>query len=185
MFVRKDEYGNLRIVPKFPRRSNSQTHILGFHPGVPGIAHILHQLADFRKRYAKVRPRYPVVIVVDNDDGLEKVNEKTKKLFGVNLKEAPKNGQFYDLQRGLYVVKLLGGKGADIEAIEDLLEPSILDVTLGEKSFSAKNGNKAQNFSKSILADHVWKNRNSISFLGFSDTLKAIEGAFADYGFTG
>src|SRR5208283_4011155 len=77
----------------------------------------------------------PVIVVVDNDDGpkdiFAAIKEKFKQTINLNT-----TSLFYHVTNNLYLVKVPEKGSGTKSCMEDLFEPSVRGVKLGDKSFN-------------------------------------------------
>jgi hypothetical protein len=142
----------------------------------------LRNFKPYRKRKPiKHKPvSHPVIIVLDNDDGLAGVAGVLKTNFGItiNLKSTD---PFYHITDNLYLVKTPETKGES--CIEDLFPKKWLKKPLNGKTFNASNKlDISKEYGKEILAKAVIKpNATSIDFSGFDPLLDRIIAVLDDY----
>lgn len=149
--------GNLRSIPLDYRRN--------FQPSKNDPRAIVH------------RPlAHPVILVLDNDDGLASVASTIWDNFKVKI-DVKSTAHFYHITENLYVVKTpeAGGKSA----IESLFPEVWRNRELNGKKFNASNTiNPATEYSKEIFANSVVKpNAGQIDFSGFDPLLQRIVAA--------
>lgn len=126
------------------------------------------------KAFAYIPMKYPVIIVLDNDEGLAAVASTVKKNFDV-LIEMKTTSDFYHVTDNLYVVKT-PEKGKINTCIEDLFTKSLLATKLNEKQFNHANKiDPNTEYSKEVFAKSVVKaNADKIDFSGFDPLLDRI-----------
>lgn len=138
---------------------------------------------DYRRNFqpSKNDPRaiihkplsHPVILVLDNDDGLGAVAGTIWKNFKVKINLGTTD-DFYHLTENLYVVKTpeAGGK----TCIEDLFPDVWRKKELNGKKFNASNNiDVSAEYSKEVFANSVVKpNTDKIDFSGFDPLLQRI-----------
>ena len=123
------------------------------------------------KAIAHLPMKHPVIIVLDNDDGLKDIAGFVKKKFDVSI-DLNSKSDFYHVTDNLYIVKTLenGKKGS---CIEDLFPKALLETKLNEKKFNpASKIDPNTEYSKEVFAKSVVKaNAGKIDFSGFDPLL--------------
>lgn len=117
---------------------------------------------------------HPVIIVLDNDDGLGAVASKIKTNFNVSIDLSSSN-DFYHVTDNLYVVKT-PENGKKHTCIEDLFPKKVRDRKLnGKKLSTASKIDVASEYSKQVFAKSVVKpDAANIDFSGFDPLLDRI-----------
>lgn len=118
--------------------------------------------------------RFPVILVLDSDDGLGPIANTIKEMFGVQFSWKSAD-DFYHITDNLYVVKTPenGGKKT---CIEDLFPDEWLLKPLNGKKFNpASDIDPKKEYSKEIFAKSVVKpNADQIDFAAFDPLLERI-----------
>jgi retron-type reverse transcriptase len=125
--------------------------------------------------------KFPVVVVLDNDDGLGPLASTIKDTFGVRITRRSTD-DFYHVTDNLYVVKT-PEDGDKKTFIEGLFPEKWLKKKLNGKSFNAENKiDPEKEYSKEVFAKSVIKpNAKNIDFSGFDPLLERIQKAILDY----
>ena len=139
-------------------------------------------LGQYRKRTAwfKITPRFPLIMVVDNDSGSTNMFTHLSKVLGTHVDGS---GPFYYVYLNLYVVPIPKLAGAST-AIEDLFEKKVLDVKIDGRSFdrSDKLKDKSKWYGKMEFATKVVRaQRSTIDFQRFEPLLRTIVDVTIDY----
>ena len=117
---------------------------------------------------------FPVILVLDSDDGLGPIASTIKKTFGVQFSWSSTN-EFYHVTDNLYVVKTpeIGGKKT---CIEDLFPDEWRSKLLNGKKFNpASEIDPEKEYSKEVFAKSVIKpNAGQIDFAAFDPMLERI-----------
>lgn len=126
---------------------------------------------------------WPVILLLDNDDGLSAVTATIKKNFNVTISKETTN-DFYHITRNLYLVKTPEGQRAS--CIEDFFPVSWKNTVLNGKKFNPnpKNGkiDPQTEYGKEVFAKSVVKpNADKIDFTGFDPLLDRIVGVLDHY----
>lgn len=118
--------------------------------------------------------KHPVIIVLDNDDGLKNVAGAVKNMFKVPI-ELNSTSDFYHVTDNLYIVKT-PENGKEHSCIEDLFPKALLTTKLNEKKFNpASKIDPNTEYSKEVFAKSVVKaNADKIDFSGFDPLLYRI-----------
>ena len=122
----------------------------------------------------------PVILVLDNDDGLSGVAGTIKKNFDVTV-SIKTTDDFYHITENLYLIKTPEAKKKS--CIEDLFPQQLKGTLLNGKKFSAKAKIDPQTeYSKEIFANSVIKpNASKIDFSGFDPLLDRIVSVLDHY----
>lgn len=125
--------------------------------------------------------KHPVIIVLDNDDGLATVASTVKKNFKVSI-DLSSTADFYHVTDNLYIVKT-PEKGKTHTCIEDLFPKKWRDAKLnGKKLNTASKINPATDLSKEAFAKSIVRpNADKIDFSGFDLLLDRICKAIAHH----
>ena len=126
------------------------------------------------KAFAHIPMKHPVIIVLDNDDGLKSITGVVKNMFKVAI-ELGSTTDFYHLTDNLYIVKT-PENGKKPSCIEDLFPKKLLATMLNGKKFnSASEIDPSTDYSKEVFAKSVVKAKAAeIDFSGFDPLLDRI-----------
>lgn len=128
--------------------------------------------------------RFPVIILLDNDDGLKPVASTTKSAFGVEFNKHSTD-KFYHITDNLYVVKIpfISGKTTVDTCIEDLYLDNLKKITLKGKTFTQDNNfDDKLYFGKVDFANQiVTPNQSKIDYSGFEPLLECIRSVIDHY----
>ena len=156
--------------------------LLGFSDGAGYFNSFMSSYPKNHAYYKAPKPKSPVIIVLDNDDGFSKVVDKIKKIKSAKPypkelnKEQLKQADFIHIMENLYMVLTpLGANGEDT-CMEDLFDRKTLSKKVSGKSFNrADKRNNETEFGKKIFAKSVVQaQRNNITFYKFKPLLKRI-----------
>lgn len=161
------------------RRSSS---VLGLSGGVGGVCKLVkHYSENYARWDSQPNPVHPVIIVIDNDSGANKVYEA---ISGITKSPKPKGyASFIHVIGNLYVVPTPPvGKKHDTD-IECLFGSDALDEKLSGKSFNKqKEIDTDKEYGKSAFAlNVVAKKSSTLNFAGFVPLLQRIEAVITDY----
>lgn len=117
--------------------------------------------------------KYPVIMVLDNDDGLGDVAGTIKKNFNVGM-SVTSTQDFYHVCDNLYVVKTPEASGKS--SMESMFPKSWTTIVLNGKKFNPSNKiDITKEYGKEIFATNVVKaNAAKIDFSGFNPLLSRI-----------
>ena len=129
---------------------------------------------DSHKAFAHIPMKHPVIIVLDNDDGLKSVTGVVKNMFKVAI-ELESKSDFYHVTDNLFIVKT-PENGKKPSCIEDLFPKALLATKLNEKKFNpASKIDPTAEYGKEVFAKSVVKaNAGTIDFSGFDPLLDRI-----------
>ena len=132
-----------------------------------------------RKSFKHKPMEHPVILVLDNDDGLSDVVGTIKKNFGVIISVMSK-ANFYRIKDNLYVVKTPETNGKS--CIEDLFPKAWLERELKGKKFNPGKIDPEKDYSKEVFSKAIVKaNADKIDFSGFDPLLERIVSVLDDY----
>ena len=132
-----------------------------------------------RKPFKHKPMEYPVILVLDNDDGLGDVVGTIKKNFGVAI-TITSTDNFYRIRDNLYVIKAPESAGKC--CIEDLFPHKLLKTELRGKKFNPGKIDPEKEYGKEVFAKTVVKaNAVKIDFSGFDPLLDRIVSVLDDY----
>lgn len=125
--------------------------------------------------------KWPVIIVLDNDEGLSPVAGTVKKNFRVSI-DVNSTADFYHITDNLYLVKT-PENGNKNTCIEDLFPKKWREKKLkGKKLSTASKIDPAKDLSKEAFAKSIVRpNADKISFAGFDPLLQRISKAIEHY----
>jgi hypothetical protein len=133
-----------------------------------------------RKQFKSKPMAHPVILVLDNDNGLAPVAGTAKSVFGKSF-NVDSTDNFYHITENLYLVKTPENNGQS--CIEDLFEKSVKNTILNDKKFSPESKiDTTKEYGKEIFAKSVIKpNASKIDFSGFDPLLSRIVSTLDDY----
>ncbi|WP_192178038.1 retron Ec67 family RNA-directed DNA polymerase/endonuclease [Mesorhizobium amorphae] len=148
-----------------------------------GVTELTSFLGEYRERIKDFKHggKYPLVIVVDNDQESKGMFSHIKNII---KSAAPVDGSapFYYIYANLYVVAIpkIGSKDTYIER---LFSDKVLKKTLDGKTFdvTGKKNNKTHYFKSDFAKKVIKKNKANIDFKRFKPLLERIAAVKADY----
>ena len=187
----------LKREAKFLRSSKTIHDVLNLVNGADGQKALVNSYEDDLARYKHNPPiKPPIIILCDNDKGVEKLLEVASKVASKTASDAAgkkvkvtinigSTEDFYKLFENLYLVKVpenknRGEKKSNQEkVIEELFSEKLLNTKLKTKSFNYKNKiNENTEYGKDAFAQKVvLKAKDPDDFADFIPLLKRIQGA--------
>ncbi|MET3167223.1 retron Ec67 family RNA-directed DNA polymerase/endonuclease [Paraburkholderia terricola] len=161
-------------------RTGEITELTG---GVGGICKLLkHYHTDVQHCFKAPAPRFPVIVLIDNDKGAHSVYEA---IAGITKKKKPQGlADFIHVTSNLYVVPTPRGPNNSETAIEDFFDEATLKEELNGRKFDRSNhtDDKPGFYGKGHFArDVVAKKAGTINFDGFKAILDRIIKVTDDY----
>ncbi|HPR06879.1 retron Ec67 family RNA-directed DNA polymerase/endonuclease [Ottowia sp.] len=170
---------SVRLFRYGQRRISQVTQLTG---GVGGLCHLMkHYNSDFTTKIKAPAPRYPVIVLVDNDAGAKPIYGA---ISGITKKPRPTGAErFIHVVGNMYVVPTPLGAGDAATAIEDFFDAKTLNEKLGTKTFSrAAKFDDTKHFGKAAFAREVVERKaDFIDFSRFSDILDRVVAVMSDY----
>lgn len=148
--------------------------VFAISTGTSGLNHLMEIYELNIGRFNVSGKHFPVVVIIDNDDGADEIKKKLK------IKNNEEIKRFYHLVENLYVLIIPKDKG---KAIEDFFEPDILNTKIDGKVFNRqKKIDKNKEYGKIVFAENVVKgNQQNINFNGFKEVFDKLREAIHDY----
>jgi RNA-directed DNA polymerase len=174
---------SVRIKVNFFSYKSTVQNILDLTGGSSKIHKFLNQFGDHLSRYAHRPLGHPVIVVVDNDDGLTaQLKTDLKKHFDVDI-GLLSTQPFYRLANNIYLIKTPEAGASGISCIEDCFDPSTRSIRLDGKAFNpAKKIDVTTEYGKAPFAEKVViPNAKQISWDGFDPLLARIDAVISDY----
>lgn len=150
--------------------------------GVGGICHLLKNYCeDVRTKFRAPMPKYPVIVLIDNDKGADSVYGA---IAGITKKKMPTAmPPFIHVTGNLYVVSTPLDPKMKHSSIEDFFDKEILETPLNGKLFSRKkDADDSGHYGKAAFAINVVaKGADKIDFKKFHPILERIVNVIDDY----
>lgn len=126
--------------------------------------------------------RYPIIIIIDNDEGATEIFKKIKKDFSIDI-DYHLNNPFYHIYEHVYLIKTPSLGSTGLSCIEDLFDISTKTTTIGGKSFNPNSDQDTDTqYGKYIFAEKVVRAHYSkIDFSGFIPLIDGIATAINHY----
>ncbi len=133
-----------------------------------------------RKPFKHLPMAHPVILVLDNDDGLKSISSTVRKNFDISITRTSTD-DFYAITKNLYLIKTLETNGQS--CIEDLFPAEWTNKRLNEKKFNHSGSIDPQTeYGKEVFAKSVVKpNSHKIDFSGFDPLLNRIVAVLDHY----
>ncbi|WP_422126319.1 retron Ec67 family RNA-directed DNA polymerase/endonuclease [Vibrio aestuarianus] len=180
----------------FVNYSKRTRFLLELAGGTSYLANFITSFEERYKFYQAPKPENPVIIILDNDDGLEKnggILVKLQEIQSTNIFPPPprkgnkknklKNADFIHVTDNLYVVftPLKGGRDT---MIEDLFDVAALSSVVSGRTFDRTEKLKPSSsyYGKNEFATQViQKQASTINFSGFTTLLSRVVKAIEHY----
>lgn len=177
-----------QLLLKFMSYSKRTRFLLNLHGGTSYLAEFIRSFQEKQNFYENSRPKNPVILVLDNDEGFKKIEGalkkiKTKKSYPIdrdsgNLRES----DFIHVVSNLYIVltPLFNREGTEME---DFFDQETRQTSVSGKTFSLKKKiDEEKEYGKEIFSKKVvLANKEAIDFSGFSTILSRIEKCIDHY----
>jgi hypothetical protein len=166
----------------FFKYSDRMRELLELSGGTGDLMKFIGRYQSALNAYTHKPLKYPVIVLIDNDDGASKIlpNLNKKLKIKVDLKS---DELFYRWSDNLYIVKTpaIGTEGKS--CIESFFDPLVLAEKLGGKTFQPKAPiNPATEYGKAAFAEKVvLPKADKIDFSRFSMIFERIIAVLDDY----
>lgn len=160
-----DKNGDLEFLFDFYRFSAHSSRLLGLSGGSGNLSLFMERLHHFQKRLSTNVTRRPLILLLDNDQGLEGVAKTVKSKFGADI-SMNKNDLFYRIAAKTMIVKTPHISSSKHKScIEDFLDQKVVKEIIDGKSFSNKDKyDISKHYGKTILSKNLYNNRDNYSF---------------------
>jgi RNA-directed DNA polymerase len=169
----------VRLFRYSERRAGKVTELEG---GVGGLCKLIkHYFSDLESKFRAAPPKHPVIVLIDNDLGADKV---LGAVAGITKKnKASREAPFIHVCSNLYVVPTPLTADGRHTSIEDFFDAETLDTKLNEKSFNrSKEADANKHYGKAAFArDVIAKRVDKIDFSRFRGILERVDAVIADY----
>lgn len=167
---------------QFFRYTERTRAVLGLGGGTGDIQNLCTYYTSYLKKFSHAPMQHPVILLVDNDDGVTRLFNVIKDIFKISITHASDEA-FFRLHANLYLVKTKQNTKDHKSCIEDYFEKSVRDTKIAGKSFDPSNeGDTSKTYGKYIFADQVVRrNKKSIDFTEFGEVFSRISAVLADY----
>jgi RNA-directed DNA polymerase len=160
--------GSYEYFVSFFNYSENMKAVLDISEGTSGITTLIQRYEKkFMRELAHAPQQFPVYVVVDNDQGSNKVCN----FFNLQNQSEIDTSKIYEK----YLFKLMFSTSKYNTEIEDLFPKEILQLRIGEKSFQRKDSGSKNGYGKEIFARKIiWAKQNEIDFSGFEPFLNLL-----------
>jgi len=175
--------GKLTMAIRFMNSTSTVHDVLQLGGGTGDFKYFMLKYRDVLTKFAHHPLPFPVILLIDNDDG-------AKEIFGVARELGVKNishtstDLFYRIHTNLYLIKTPeNGSGKGMTCIEDFFDPSVLAVEIKGKKFdpNKKHGEDGK-YGKARFAENVVRpNIKTIDFSKFIPMLDRVVAVLDDY----
>ncbi|MCP5061243.1 MAG: RNA-directed DNA polymerase [Ignavibacteriae bacterium] len=178
-FVQGNDNGGVDFKIRFLNMSKSLTDVFDISTGASGLLFLINMYEKNMKAFKGEGRRCPVIILVDNDDGANKIKNRIKNKLDISGDiAANKHYKFIDNLYIMFVPEVTNG------AIEDLFDTSIFNTKLNGKTFNrAKDINEKTEYGKIVFAEKVIKvKQKEINFDNFKSVFDRFKLIIKEYG---
>jgi hypothetical protein len=173
--------GEADLSVQFLPSSINNISVLNLGQGYSGMSGLISTYRNELRRYGFRPMEHPVILVVDNDDGGNKVIKAGEKLSGTKFDQTKQD--FFSVTENLYIVLTPLGPFGEPSAIESCFPKSVLDQEIDGKKFDPKKSDgDGTYFGKHVFAEKIVRpGLGTIDFSGFEPILSGVSLAIADY----
>ena len=145
----------IKLSVRFLNASAVNKQVLNLGTGFVGMNRVISTYGSQLKHYGYLPLAYPVILIVDNDTGGEKVLNAADSVSQQVIKPSSTD-TFFHIHRNLYLVKTPPGPGGSLSAIEDCFPEDVLKQKIGAKSFDPKKRHGDEtSFGKQYFAEQI------------------------------
>lgn len=150
--------------------------------GASFLATLIRRFKEFIQPFKAPGFKFPIIIVVDNDDGPRKKGGVYHAIQSHGHKDVDGTLPYYHVLENVYVVPLPQViKGVDID-FEDLFDKATWKRKHGKKIFKKFPEDLTKEFGKSVFADHVIRpNQAKINFSAFEPLFTILSEIISNY----
>lgn len=162
------------------KRGKLTARVLGIHGGTPHIKDFIQTLHHEYKSIKAPPGAQPVIIALDDDDGVKKIRAYVKQMFGNDLDQSV---GFHHLFGNVYIVLTPTPAGKTSSDMEDLFNAATHSVVVNGRTFDrSKDSDTKTSYGKATFAyEVVAKQAATIDFTGFRPMLDRFVEALNDY----
>jgi RNA-directed DNA polymerase len=167
---------NVRILKT---QESSIGRVLRLGHGSSDLVRLIEDYLTEMRRFKAPGMEQPVILLVDNDEGADKVYTTINNL---TKKSTSKADPYVHVLGNLYVVITPLETGVKQSEIEDCFDDTVWNIKIGGKTFSPDpKADTNLHFGKHIFSQYVRENAATIDFQGFAGVLDRISAAIEDY----
>lgn len=173
-----------RAILQFFNHNSTVKHLLKLPGGSGGQASLIREYSRMMDNYRYRPMSFPVIILIDNDDGATSVFRAIKEANSSISISHSTTDPFYHICHNLYVVKTPESQTAKkYSCMEDLFEKSVLDTNLNGSIFNpSKEHNSPGEYGKAVFAEKVVAAKaRTIDFSGFDAVFDRIAAVLTAY----
>lgn len=161
-------------------RGKLTARVLGIHGGTPHIKEFIQALHHEYKDVKAPPGNQPVIIALDDDDGVKKIRAYVKSMFGKDLDQSV---GFHHLFGNIYIVLTPTSAGKTSSDMEVLFNSATRSVVVDGRTFDpSKDSDTKTTYGKATFAyEVVAKQAATIDFTGFRPLLDRFVEALNDY----
>ncbi|HGJ5898325.1 retron Ec67 family RNA-directed DNA polymerase/endonuclease [Arsenophonus apicola] len=167
-------------------KSNTKaSYFLDLSGGTANLKKFVMRYRDEYELYYGTDAKNPVIIILDNDSGPNKLLDhlKNKVENCPNDVKSMRRMKYIHVTHNLYIVLTPLSESVRETSMEDLFSPEVLNITLNGKYFNKANDQDTETeYSKHIFSTKVVRDKNrNIDFKGFKPIFDAIEAIINHY----
>lgn len=133
-----DQRGNLKLLFDFYNFPSGPSRLIGLSGGSGNLGIFAERLHSFQKRLSTNVARRPLIILLDNDEGLKGIEGPVKNLYKVDI-NINHNADFFKISPSTFIVKTPHLIHANKSCVEDFLDKTALNHEIDGKKFSKNN----------------------------------------------
>jgi len=159
----------------FLNMSKNLKDVFQISEGTSGLAKLMGIYEDYMNPFKGQGKKYPVIILIDNDSGVEDIKKVCKTL------DSKKTFSYF--AENLYVIEIPLVNNNKETAIEDLFDKTTLNTKIDGKTFNrnARIDTKTE-YGKFVFAEKVIKaNQKDINFNGFKVIFDRFKSTINNY----
>jgi hypothetical protein len=163
----------------FTYTQTSTGRILRLHGRTGHFTNFISDYVQQMKKFKAVGGAQPIILLVDNDDGAKAVYSTVQ---GVTHKKSSRTDPFVHISGNLYLIPTPLKAGADNSVIEDFFSADTKKTVIDGKTFNpAKDADMTLHYTKSVFANKVVKEDDTIDFSGFAELLNRFADVLATH----
>ena len=170
----KNQKVNMKI--DFFNFSNNFKDVFSISSGTSGIYYLIDKYKHYMQKFKGNGKRFPVIVLLDNDDGADKIKNAIKKKL--NIKKLDK--LFYRYEDNLFITFVSNNNNFPIEK---LFDSKVLNYKIGGKKLNLNSKiNPDIEYGKIIFAEKVIReNQANIDFSNFQSIFDNFKEILVNY----
>ena len=174
--------GKFSTILRFMNCTSTVRELVKLGTGTGALKHFIANYKRMVESFGHAPLAYPVILIIDNDDGAEGIFKVVKTSGGPPISHTSTK-PFYHLFANLYLVKTPESDETPKSCIEDMFDAGILKTVIGGKTFDPHKEHAAEGkYGKHVFAEKVVKpNVDTIDFSAFTKILDRIVAVLQHY----